>query len=102
MDCFQTKKQDFDANNKLRNMNVKNKDFVAFTQQLVFRTNTRFVGGGSFYDRSQHYSTPKTVNSQTKIFKTHDRKPNANKKEEINEGEMQLASVTRKKIINNN
>jgi len=27
---------------------------------------------------------------------------NANKKEEINESEMQLASVTRKKITNNN
>jgi len=50
-------------------MNVKNKDFVAFTQQLVFRTNTRFVVGGSWYDRSQHYSTPKTINSQKKFSK---------------------------------
>jgi len=82
-------------------MNVKNKDFVAFTQQLVFRTNKRFVVGGSWYDRSQHYSAPKTVNSQAKIFKTNDRKPKC-KQKKLNEEEMQLASLTRKKITNNN
>jgi len=57
--------------------------------------------GGSWYDRSQHYSTSKTVNSQAKIFKTNDMKPKrTHKKKEINEGKMQIASVTRKKITN--
>jgi len=50
-------------------MNAKNKDFVAFAQQLVFLTNTRFAVGGGWYDWSQHYS-----NRQTNIFKTNDRK----------------------------
>jgi len=50
-------------------MNVKNKDFVAFTQQLVFSNKHKFVVGGSWYDRSHHYPTPKTINSQ-KYFQT--------------------------------
>jgi len=58
--------------------------------------------GGSWYDRSQHYSAPATVNSQTKIFETNDRKPKRKLKTEINVVEMQLASATRKKITNNN
>jgi len=55
-------------------MNVKNNDFVAFTQKLVFLNKHKICSGGSWYDRSHHYSTPKTINSQTKIFKINDRK----------------------------
>ena len=58
---------------------------------------------GSWYDRSRHYSTPKTINSQTKFSKLLTGNGKANKKKQINKGEMQLASVTRKKItIKNN
>jgi len=45
LDCFQTKKKDYEANKKLRNMNVKNKDFVAFTQQLVFSNKHKICSG---------------------------------------------------------
>jgi len=40
----------------------------------------RFVVGGSWYDRSHYYSTPKTINSQTKIFKMNERKPKRKQK----------------------
>jgi len=74
-------------------MNVKNNDFVAFTQQLVFSNKHKTCSGGSWYHRSHHYSTPKTINNQTKIFKMNDRKPKRKQKEEIKEGEMQIASM---------
>jgi len=40
-----------------------NNDFVAFTQQLVFSNKHKICSGGSWYDRSHHYSTPKTISS---------------------------------------
>jgi len=43
--CFQTKKEGYEAGNKLRNMNVKNKDFVAFTQQLTFSNKHKICSG---------------------------------------------------------
>ena len=76
----------------------KNDDFVAFTQQLVFWNKHKICSGEK---RSQHYSTPKTINSQIKLFKMNDSKPKR-KQKRISEGEMQIASVSGKKITNNN
>jgi len=49
-------------------MNAKTNDFVAFTQQLVFWNKHKICSGRELYDQSHHYSTPKTINSQAKIF----------------------------------
>jgi len=44
---------------------------------------------------------PRRLTAKQKFSKSMTGNRNANKKEEINEGEMQIASVSRKKIINN-
>jgi len=49
-------------------MNAKTNDFVAFTQQLVFWNKHKICSGRELYDQSHHYSTPKTINTQAKIF----------------------------------
>ena len=77
-------------------MNVKNNGFVAFTKKLIFSNKHKICSGGSWYDRSHHYSTPKTA--KLKFSKRMTGNWNANKKEEINEGEMQTANVFRKNI----
>jgi len=48
-------------------MNVKQLFCSIYSTINIFEK-TRFVVGGSWYDRSHHYSTPKTINSQTKFF----------------------------------
>jgi len=44
-DCFQTKKEGYEASNKLRNIKVKKEDFVAFTQQFVFSNTHKICSG---------------------------------------------------------
>jgi len=61
-------------------MNVKQRFCSIYSTISIFETNTRFVVGGSWYDRSHHYSTPKTINSQTKIFEMNDTKPKRKQK----------------------
>jgi len=82
-------------------MNVKNIDFVAFTQYLLFSNKHKICSGRELIWPKSPLPTPKTINSQTKIFKMNDMKPKRKQKKEINEGEMQIASVSRKKIISN-
>jgi len=45
LDFFQAKKQDYETNKKLRNMNEKNKHFIVFNQQLVFSNKHKICSG---------------------------------------------------------
>jgi len=84
-------------------MNVNKKDFVAFTQPLVFSNKHKILVGRSWYDTEVSITRlPRRLTAKQKFSKWMTGNRNANKKEEINESEMQLASVTRKKITNNN
>ena len=79
-------------------MNVKNNDFAAFIQQLVLSNKHKICSGGSWYDRITQL--PRRLTAKQKFSKWMTGNRNANKKE-LNEGETQTASVSRKKITNN-
>ena len=61
-------------------MNVKNIDFVAFTQYLLFSNKHKICSGRELVWPKSPLPTPKTINSQTKIFKMNDMKPKRKQK----------------------
>jgi len=81
-------------------MNVKNNHFVAFTQTLVFSNKHKICSGGVGMTEVNNAQLPRRLTAKQKFSKWMTGNRNANKKEEINEGEMQIASVSRKKITN--
>ena len=64
MDCFQTKKKIIRQQQIKKHIRKKQRFCSIYSTVIYFRTNTRFVVGGSWYDRSHHYPTPKTINSR--------------------------------------